>query len=68
MKIIDELFRSGQASFVRGVGLRTIADEFNALDASGKDEEAASLALGYLDGIVSAIRSTNNLLSQGLLK
>ena len=73
MKILDEQFRNGQASYQRGVGLRTIFEQINALQdeaketedvslAETKEAEGVSLALGYLDGVVASIRRTDNLL------
>ena len=62
MKILDEQFRNGQASFQRGVGLRNIAEQVIAFDDEGKEAEGVSLALGYLDGVAAAIRRIDNLL------
>ena len=73
MKILDEQFRNGQASYQRGVGLRVIFEQITALQDEAKDAEDASLAetkeaegvslaLGYLDGVVASIRRTDNLL------
>ena len=62
LRLSDEQFRNGQASFQRGVGLRTIAEEFGTLMDGQKEAEAFSLGLGYLDGVIAAIRRTDNLL------
>lgn len=73
MKILDEQFRNGQASFQRGVGLRNIFEQVTTLQdeaktagdvavAEAKEAEGASLVLGYLDGIVASIRRIDNLL------
>ena len=62
MKLLDEQFRNGQASYSRGIGLRTIFEEVGVLKDAGKDIEAISLAIGYLDGVVASIRRTDNLL------
>lgn len=65
MKLLDEEFRNGQASYQRGIGLRTIFEEVGALlDAGGQDSElkGVSRAVGYLDGVVASIRRTDNLL------
>lgn len=73
MKILDEQFRNGQASYQRGIGLRTIFEQISALQdeaketedvslAETKEAEGVSLALGYLDGVVASIRRTDNLL------
>ena len=62
LRLSDEQFRNGQASFQRGVGLRTIAEEFETLMDGQKEAEAVSLGLGYLDGVIAAIRRTDNLL------
>lgn len=62
MKLLDEQFRNGQASFQRGVGLRTIFEEVGSLEEADKKVESVSLAIGYLDGIVAAIRRIDNLL------
>ena len=62
MKISDDHFRNGQASFQRGVGLRNIFEQVNAFEDEGKQAEGTSLALGYLDGIVASIRRIDNLL------
>jgi hypothetical protein len=73
MKILDEQFRNGQASYQRGIGLRAIFEQITALQdeakeakdislAETKEAESVSLALGYLDGIVASIRRTDNLL------
>ena len=62
MKVLDEQFRNGQASFQRGVGLRTIFEQVNTLEDEDKEAEGVSLALGYLDGIVASIRRIDNLL------
>jgi hypothetical protein len=65
MKILDEQFRNGQASYARGIGLRTICEEANALmDGSPpKEAEGISMLIGYLDGVVASIRRTDNLLT-----
>lgn len=62
MKLLDEPFRNGQASFQRGIGLRAIVEQVTALQDEGKDVESVSLAFGYLDGIVASIRRIDNLL------
>jgi hypothetical protein len=62
MKILDEQFRNGQASYQRGIGLRTIFEQISALQDEDKEDESVSLALGYLDGVVASIRRTDNLL------
>ena len=62
MKILDEQFRNGQASYQRGLGLRTIFEQISALQDEDKEAEGVSLALGYLDGVVASIRRTDNLL------
>ncbi len=62
MKLLDEHFRNGQASYQRGVGLRTIVEEVHALTDRRQEEEALSLIVGYLDGVVASIRRTDNLL------
>jgi hypothetical protein len=62
MKILDEQFRNGQASYQRGIGLRTIFEQISAFQDEDKEAEGASLALGYLDGVVASIRRTDNLL------
>jgi hypothetical protein len=62
MKILDEQFRNGQASYQRGIGLRAIFEQVNVLEDEGKKAESVSLALGYLDGVIASIRRTDNLL------
>jgi hypothetical protein len=62
MKILDEEFRNGQASYQRGIGLRAIFEQVSTLEDEDKKAEGASLALGYLDGIVASIRRIDNLL------
>jgi hypothetical protein len=62
MKLLDEQFRAGQADYQRGVGLRTVIDDFQRLLNGKKDDEAYSRAFGYLDGVVASIRRTDNLL------
>ena len=62
MKLLDEQFRNGQASFQRGIGLRAIFEQVTALQDEGKAAESVSLAFGYLDGIVASIRRIDNLL------
>jgi hypothetical protein len=62
MKISDEQFRNGQASYQRGVGLRAIYEQITALVDADKEDESVSLAVGYLDGVVASIRRTDNLL------
>lgn len=62
MKLVDEQFRNGQASFQRGIGLRTIFEQVGTLQEEGKEVESISLAVGYLDGVIAAIRRTDNLL------
>lgn len=62
MKLLDEQFRNGQASYQRGIGLRAIFDEVSALTDANKEVEAKSLAFGYLDGVVASIRRIDNLL------
>jgi hypothetical protein len=62
MQILDEQFRNGQASYQRGVGLRTMFEQINALNEADKEVEGISLALGYLDSVVASIRRTDNLL------
>jgi hypothetical protein len=62
MKLQDEQFRAGQANYQRGVSLRVMAEEFGTLMDGGKEGEAYSRALGYLDGVVASIRRTDNLL------
>ena len=61
MNLSDEHFRNGQASYARGVSLRTIAEEINVLEAEGKEDAGMSLVLGYLDGVVTSIRRAENL-------
>lgn len=68
MKLLDDQFINGQQSYARGVGLRTIADQANVYEDEGKETEAVSLVLGYLDGVVASIRRIDNLLMQGPLK
>ena len=62
MKILDAQFLNGQASYQRGVGLRTIFEQITAFQDEDKEAEGVSLALGYLDGIVASIRRIDNLL------
>lgn len=62
MNMIDEDFRNGQASYSRGVGLRTIFEQAYALNNGGREAESVSLVIGYLDGMVSSIRRIDNLL------
>lgn len=62
MKIHDEQFISGQRSYSRGVGLRTIVEQSAVLLDEAKEDEAESLVLGYLDGVVSSIRRIDNLM------
>jgi len=62
MKILDEQFRNGQASYQRGLGLRTFFEHVAALVDEDKENESVSLALGYLDGVVASIRRIDNLL------
>jgi len=62
MKILDEQFRNGQASFQRGIGLRTVTEEVGTLMDGSQEAEAISLLIGYLDGVVASIRRIDNLL------
>jgi hypothetical protein len=62
MKFVVEHFNDGQASYARGVGLRTVAEKFSTMMDGGQDDEACSLLVGYLDGVVASIRRTDNLL------
>ena len=63
MKLLDEQYATGQASYARGIALRAIVEHAGTLMDGGKTGEAMSLLVGYLDGVVTAIRRTDNLLT-----
>lgn len=66
-KIDDASYNEGRADFDNGVTLRSVVERVMVADSAPEEAKAFSLALGFLDGVLAALRNPAVIVAGGEL-